>query len=161
MTECRKPIFWLDGPMIRSAHPMFWLLVRTGVTNTTRRLVRMQATCQSHMLALCRRACMLGEVFSSDSDCEIVRPQSFSFSRRRQAFHVESQGDMIAATSPEDVQPLSRGRTQEVTVELTKDGLRSIKRLQEGCRVTGTTVRHKRWTPKNWRIMCLHQMNRE
>ena len=56
----------------------------------------------------------LGEVSPSDSDCEIVKLQSFSFSRKRQAFHMESQGDMNAASPPEDVQPLSRRRTQEV-----------------------------------------------
>ena len=45
---------------------------------------------------------------------EIVKPQTFSFSRKRQALHMESQADMNAASSLEDVQPLSRGRTHEV-----------------------------------------------
>ena len=57
---------------------------------------------------------VLGEVFPSASDCEAVEPQSSSFSRKRQAFHVESQGDMNSASSPEDVQPLSERSTQEV-----------------------------------------------
>ena len=43
-----------------------------------------------------------------------MKPQSFSFSRKRQAFHMGSQGDVNAAFSPEDVQPLSRRRTKEV-----------------------------------------------
>ena len=49
----------------------------------------------------------------ADSDCEIVKPQPFSISRKRQASHVESEGDMNAARPPDDVQPLSRRRTQE------------------------------------------------
>ena len=50
------------------------------------------------------------------SDCEFVVSQSFSFYRKRRAFLVESQGDMNAASSPEDVPPLSRGSSQEVDV---------------------------------------------
>ena len=57
---------------------------------------------------------VLGEVSPSDSDCETVQPQSFSFSRKCQAFHMESQGDVNAVISPEDVQPLSRRRTPDV-----------------------------------------------
>ena len=34
---------------------------------------------------------VLGEDFLSGSDCEFVESQSFSFSRKRQAFLVESQ----------------------------------------------------------------------
>ena len=43
---------------------------------------------------------MLGEVFVSDSDCEIVKPQS---SRNRRAFHMESKEDVNVAISAEDV----------------------------------------------------------
>ena len=56
-----------------------------------------------------------GGLFSgSDSDCEFVEPQSFSFSGKRCAFLVESQGDMSMAGSPEEVSPLSRRRTQKM-----------------------------------------------
>ena len=57
---------------------------------------------------------VLGDVSLCVSDCETVKSQSFSSSRRRRAFHMESQGEMNTARSPEDVQPLSRRRTQEV-----------------------------------------------
>ena len=57
---------------------------------------------------------VLGEVSPSDSDGETVKSQSFSFSRKRPAFHLESHGDMNATSSSEDVQPLSRRRTPEV-----------------------------------------------
>ena len=57
---------------------------------------------------------VLGEVSLSVSDCEFVKSRSISFSRKRRAFHVESQGDINAASSLEDVQPLSRRRTQEM-----------------------------------------------
>ena len=56
---------------------------------------------------------VLGEVFYSD--CETVKSQPFfSFSRKRQAHHMESPEDFNAASSPEDVPPLPRRRTQEV-----------------------------------------------
>ena len=54
----------------------------------------------------------LGGNSLSVSDCEFVVPQSFS--RKRRASHIESQGDVNMASSPEDVQRLSRRRTQEV-----------------------------------------------
>ena len=48
----------------------------------------------------------LGEVVSpSVSDCVIVKSKSFSFSRKRRAFHMESQGDRNTASTAEDVQP--------------------------------------------------------
>ena len=62
-------------------------------------------------------SCLMGDLDSdsfSVSDCDFVVTQSFSFSGKRQAFLMESQGDMSMAGSPEDVPPLSRGRTQEV-----------------------------------------------
>ena len=37
---------------------------------------------------------VIGRALLSNSDCEIVEPQSFSFSRKRQAFCVENQEDM-------------------------------------------------------------------
>ena len=49
---------------------------------------------------------VLDEVFPSDSDCEYVKSQSFSFASKRRAFHMESQGEMSMASSPEDVQPV-------------------------------------------------------
>ena len=57
---------------------------------------------------------VLGVVSPSDSDSEILKSQSFCFSRKRQAFHMGSQGDMNAASSPDNVQPVSRRRTEEV-----------------------------------------------
>ena len=56
----------------------------------------------------------LGEVSLCVSDCEIVKSRSFPFSRKRRAFLMESQGDMNTASSPEDVEPFSRRRPQEV-----------------------------------------------
>ena len=63
---------------------------------------------------------VLVEVSVAASDCEFVKSQSFSFSRKRRAFHMESQGDTNAASSPEDVQPLSRRRSQEVDCGVDK-----------------------------------------
>ena len=50
------------------------------------------------------------------SDCEFVLPQFFSFSTKRRAFHLKSQGDVSVAGSSE-VPPSSRRRTQEVPQE--------------------------------------------
>ena len=58
----------------------------------------------------------------SVSDCQFVVSQSFSFSRKRRAFLVESQGDMSMGGSPEDVLSLSRGRTQEVDCGVEQEG---------------------------------------
>ena len=63
---------------------------------------------------------VFGEVIPSGSDCEIVKPQSSSFSRKRRALHMESQGDTNSTSSAEDVQQLSRGMTQEVDCEFSK-----------------------------------------
>ena len=49
----------------------------------------------------------LGEDFLLGSDCEFVESQSFSFSRKRQAFLIESQGGMSMENSPEEVPPAS------------------------------------------------------
>ena len=57
---------------------------------------------------------VLGEVSPSDSDFAFVKSQSLSCSRKRQALHMETKGDVNAASSLEDVQPLSRRMAQEV-----------------------------------------------
>ena len=36
---------------------------------------------------------VLGEVFPSDSDCELVKPQFSCFTRKRRSFHMESKED--------------------------------------------------------------------
>ena len=46
---------------------------------------------------------VLGEVFLSVPDCEFVESQSFSFSRKRQAFLNECQGSMISVPVVTDV----------------------------------------------------------
>ena len=43
---------------------------------------------------------VLGEALLSGSDCEMVEPQSFSLSQKRQAFFVGSQGDMNYDATP-------------------------------------------------------------
>ena len=63
---------------------------------------------------------VLGEVFPSHSDCETVKPQFSSFSRKRRAFQVVSKEDMNVARSAEDVQQLSRRSTQERDCEVCK-----------------------------------------
>ena len=57
---------------------------------------------------------VLGEVFTSDSDCEIVKAQFSSFSRKRRAFHMESEEDMNVTSPAEDVQRVSGRRTPDV-----------------------------------------------
>ena len=63
---------------------------------------------------------VLCEVFPSDSDCENVRTQFSSFSRKRRDFHMESKEDTNVADSAEDAQQLSRRCTQDVDCEVCK-----------------------------------------
>ena len=52
--------------------------------------------------------CLMGEALLSDSDCEIVEPQSLSFSRKRPVFCVENQEDMNYDGTPVKAPPASR-----------------------------------------------------
>ena len=50
----------------------------------------------------------------SGYDCEFCAPQSFSLSRKRQAFLVESQGGLSVDNAPEEVPPITGRNIQEV-----------------------------------------------
>ena len=58
---------------------------------------------------------VMSETLVSDSDCEIVEPQSFSLSRRRQAVCVENQEDMNYDGTPMKAPPASRRKIMPPT----------------------------------------------
>ena len=59
---------------------------------------------------------VLGEVVLSDFDCEVVEPQSVSFSRKRQAFFVDSQGGLSIEGTLEKTPPVSREKINEAVL---------------------------------------------
>ena len=56
----------------------------------------------------------LGEDFLSGSDREFAESQSFSLSRKWQAFLIESQGGLSMENSAEELSPTTRRKIQEV-----------------------------------------------
>ena len=96
------------------------------------------------------------EALFSVSEVDSVAPQSFSFSRKRQAFVMESQGDLYMASSPEDVQPLSTRNIQEVDCGADQRWAavyQSIARRMDHSEVLKVNTRELEH-------QCLHQPNR-
>ena len=82
---------------------------------------------------------VLGAGSSLGSECEIVEPQSFSFSKKRQAFLIESQGGMSMEDSLEEVPPFTRRKVQEVDCWIGHGRAAVSKQSQRGCCITWTT----------------------
>ena len=74
-----------------------------------------------------------GEVSPSDSDCEIEITVLFFLQKASSLPDGKSRRERECCEFAQDVQPLSRRRTQEGDCGVIKGGHRSIKRLQEGC----------------------------
>ena len=58
---------------------------------------------------------VIGRALLSNSDCEMVEPHSFSFSRKRQAFCVENQEDIHYDGTPVKAPPASRRKIMPPT----------------------------------------------
>ena len=103
---------------------------------------------------------VMSEAFLSDSDWEIVEPQSFSFSKKRHAVCVENQEDMNYEGTPVKAPPASRRKImphtpqQSLQPSIEAMHLQTEEEDQESCSCEMEFEGEHRWTARDRTVIA-------